>query len=166
MLNYEYTVYVDMDGVLAHFDARIKEITGKESHELKRGHLWSAVQKHNDEVAPFYETLDKMPDADELWNFCKDNFHIVKILTATGHTPKDVVEQKIRWAHKTYGTNTNVKTVASSELKAIYANPRSILIDDREKSIGPWVKAGGVGILHTNAGDSIKQLQKILGKSS
>jgi hypothetical protein len=46
-------------------------------------------------------------------------------------------------------------------MKAAYAKPNHILIDDREKSIQPWREAGGIGILHTSAADTISQLQKL-----
>ena len=43
-----------------------------------------------------------------------------------------------------------------------YATPNTILIDDMEKNIKAWVDAGGIGILHTSAADSIKQLQQYM----
>ena len=36
-----------------------------------------------------------------------------------------------------------------------------ILIDDREDTIDRWNKAGGTGILHTSADDTITQLKKL-----
>jgi 5'(3')-deoxyribonucleotidase len=164
MLNYEYIVFIDLDGVLAHFEHRVKEITGKHPKELSQGKLWGAVDRYNKEVQPFFETLEKMPGADKLWNFCTEHFHVVKVLTATGWTPRDGADQKTRWVHKHYGKQIDVKTVTSGTLKAIYANPRSILVDDTSKAIDPWVKAGGIGILHTDAESSIKQLQQILDR--
>ena len=42
-----------------------------------------------------------------------------------------------------------------------YAAPNHILIDDRLVSIEPWVNAGGIGILHTSAVDTIEQLKEL-----
>ena len=53
--------------------------------------------------------------------------------------------------------------VRKSPDKAQYAHPKAILIDDRMKSIEPWRAAGGIGILHTSAEDTIAQLQSIIG---
>ena len=36
-----------------------------------------------------------------------------------------------------------------------------ILIDDMEQTINEWNKGGGIGILHTSAADTIKQLKKL-----
>ena len=40
-------------------------------------------------------------------------------------------------------------------------NPDAILIDDRLKSIGPWRQKGGIGILHTDANETIRQLKRL-----
>ena len=38
----------------------------------------------------------------------------------------------------------------------------SILIDDREKNIREWEKAGGIGILHTSTKDTLRKLKRII----
>ena len=51
--------------------------------------------------------------------------------------------------------------LAYSYNKKDYADKNSILIDDYSKNIEQWRAAGGIGILHTSAEDTIKQLQKL-----
>lgn len=162
MKNYELSCAVDLDGVLANFSGRIQEITGQVCETLPKGKLWAAVERYNREVAPFFETLDKMPDADRLWSFITQRFNHVFILTATGWTPRNGADQKTKWVHDRFGSQINVKVVTSGSLKAMYATPRIVLVDDTTKAIDPWIKAGGIGVLHKNAEDSISQLEKIL----
>jgi hypothetical protein len=162
MKNYEYTVAIDLDGVSADFAGRIQQITGMVCESVPRGKLWASVEKYNREVAPFFESLDKMADADELWSFIDAHFGHYYVLTATGWTPRDGADQKTRWVAKTYGAHVPVKVVTSGSLKAQFATPKSILIDDTRKAIDPWIAAGGIGVFHTSAADSIKQLQEIL----
>jgi hypothetical protein len=45
--------------------------------------------------------------------------------------------------------------------KMLFANEGKILIDDMEQTIREWKNAGGVGILHTSASDTISQLKKL-----
>jgi hypothetical protein len=45
--------------------------------------------------------------------------------------------------------------------KQEFASPNSILIDDREKNIEQWRNAGGIGVLHTDAASTIKQLKDL-----
>jgi len=49
----------------------------------------------------------------------------------------------------------------SPEHKKDFAAPNSILIDDREDNIDSWKKAGGIGILHKSANETIKELKKL-----
>ena len=37
----------------------------------------------------------------------------------------------------------------------------SVLIDDRQKNIDAWIEAGGIGILHTSAANTINQLKAL-----
>jgi len=162
MGNERYYIMIDLDGVLADFEGKVTEILGRPMNSVPKGSVWKAVQAYNNQVAPFFESLPKMSDADKLVKFCVENFMNVKILTATGYVPKDAAEQKKRWVLKNYGPTLPVKTVTSSEQKAMYANPKTILIDDRSKSIGPWESAGGIGILHKNADLTISELKKLI----
>ena len=43
----------------------------------------------------------------------------------------------------------------------VYAQKKNVLIDDRPKNIEAWEAAGGIGILHTSAADTIDQLKKL-----
>ena len=45
--------------------------------------------------------------------------------------------------------------------KQLYSQPDRILIDDHEDNIREWREKGGIGILHTSAQDTIKQLQNL-----
>ena len=107
-----------------------------------------------------------MDDAMELWEFLLENFEHIEILTATGTTPKDAPEQKHTWVKNTLTGYKKINTVKSSRNKAEFADPTHILIDDRAQSIDPWVEAGGIGVLHTSAKDTIAQLKVLLNESN
>lgn len=161
-MNEIWTVAVDLDGVLAGFEQKVEEINGMPFSQIPRGRLWKSIERYDKEEMPFFGSLNKMADADMLFNFVKKNFANFFILTATGHVPRNAAEQKRTWVAKHYGRDVVVKTVTSSSQKAAYANARTILIDDREKSTLPWEAAGGIAILHRNAADTIEQLKKIV----
>ncbi len=158
----DYTIYVDMDGVVADLVKKIKELTG---HTLRDDdkydqHAWN---KFHDILATgekLFVEFDPIPDAHELWNYVKK--YKPSILTATGNLfPKEVDEQKREWVKNHLPGASTVHTVAASRQKAKFAHPDAILIDDRMKSIGPWREAGGIGILHTSAAETIKELKKL-----
>ena len=51
--------------------------------------------------------------------------------------------------------------LAAADKKQNYAKGNRILIDDRPDNIAQWKSQGGIGILHTSAQDTIKQLQNL-----
>lgn len=160
--NNEYVVSIDMDGVLADFDSKVKEIFGKSSSQITSQELWVGISRFDKEVEPFFENLPMIADARNLINFVDQTFVEWNILTASGYTPKNVEEQKRKWVAKVISPKVDVIVVRKSDEKAKYASPNSILIDDRMKSIGPWKEAGGIGILHSSASNTIKELQNLI----
>jgi len=163
-MNEQWTVAIDLDGTISAFEEKVSAYTGVPFNQIPRGKLWATIEEMN-KKEPFFLSLDKMPDADKLMDFVKKNFVNYFILTATGYTPKDGAEQKRQWVAKHYGKDVVVKTVVSSSQKAAFANPRTILIDDRTKSTEPFAAAGGLTILHKTADQSIAELKKIVGMS-
>lgn len=163
-MNEQWTVACDSDGVVASFEQKVCEINGVDCmSKISRGRVWSSIGHYDKTVAPFFESLPKMEDADVLVDFIRANFINHYILTACGYTPKDGAEQKKRWFAREYGHDLHVKVVTGSGDKAAFASPTTILIDDRSKSIDPWVAAGGIGILHTSAETTIAELKRIVG---
>jgi hypothetical protein len=152
------TLYLDMDGVLADFH---KEYDKFDPNRDDRKKFRASVLDHH-----IFEKLDFMPDTQELLNHVSKLQGInVEILTSMGtHDPfqgEAAKTQKLKWLNaKNIPYKANF--VRSKEEKAQYATPTSILIDDSIGCITPFKEAGGYGILHTNAKDTIDQLNSIL----
>ena len=162
----KYKLYVDMDGVLADFVKGIrKELPDYddkqyETSEIYRTEMWDFVEKFSKDGGKLWQGLPEMDDARELWGWVKKFDH--EILSATGKSGYGAGEQKRNWIKEKFGS-VKVNLVQKSREKAKFATPNSILIDDRTKSINPWKAAGGIGILHTSAGQTIKEIKKLLG---
>ncbi len=162
-LNKDYRIFVDLDGVMADLDKHVKAISGMTFAELRAAHggdgFTQFVDSEREQGHSIFDQLDPMPDAHVLWNY------IVKynpdILTATGYPQATAAAEKIRWVHDNLDGFNEIYTTTSGADKHEYAAPNHILIDDRDKSINPWREAGGIGILHTSAADTIAQLKKL-----
>ena len=146
-------IYFDMDGVLANFYGRVQELTGKKSPEKKE--LWAAVNKEPE----FFTNLDPFKDTVSFMNVLIDQGHNVHILTATGNNFSDVMAQKMKFfqKHCSLCPVDKIHFVKSGLDKTHYASPSSILIDDNEKVIEAWKAAGGIGILHNTARETINK---------
>ena len=152
------TLYLDMDGVLADFN---KEYTKYDPQKADRKKFRDAVLIHH-----IFEKLDFMPDTQELLNHVSRLHGVtIEILTSMGtHDPFQAniaKQQKLRWLDsKNIPYRANF--VHSKQEKAKYATPTSILIDDSSGCIGPFIAAGGHGILHSHSSETIRILDSTI----
>lgn len=165
--NTEYTLFVDLDGVLADFVKGVTAMLGEPHDENKyesdknyRNRMWDTIEKYSHIGGELWYDLDLMPDAMTLWNYVKK--YDPQILTATGTSTREhTANQKQRWVAEKLGRNVKLNMTQTAREKAKYAHPNYILIDDKEKAIRPWKEAGGIGILHTSAANTIRQLKQL-----
>lgn len=154
----DITLYLDMDGVLADFN---KAYTALDPKLEDRKKFREAVITYR-----IFEDLEFMPDAQELLNHVSKLQGVrVEILTSMGtfdpFQGNSAKSQKILWLNK---KNIPYKPnfVRAKHEKAQYATPTSILIDDSSGCIGPFLVAGGHGILHRTAAETIEVLDSTI----
>jgi hypothetical protein len=148
-------IMCDLDGVLADFDGGIKKLTGLLPHQLGKRDMWKAVAHDK----TFFEKLDLLPDAMELYQFLKSTGVPITVLTGLP-TMNNGADQKRRWVARVLGEDQNVIVLPSKE-KYMHATNTCILIDDRPDTIGSWCDAGGKGILHKSTETTIAQLKAV-----
>lgn len=143
-------IYLDMDGVIADFDKRYKElykIAPKDADTYKTFDKFFTTFIAERQFAK----LDLMPDAMELINHLRSLPIPTEILSSTSSERRDaeIREQKVEWLHK-HNLTFPINLVPGKRLKRNFSNPSSILIDDTAQNIDQWRAEGGVGILHTD----------------
>jgi phosphopantetheine adenylyltransferase len=150
----DYKVYCDMDGVLVDFEKGYKELTGEDaSYNTNPEEFWAPITKAG---AAFWIKLPWMPDGKQLWDYIKP--YNPSLLSAPSREESSKIG-KFTWVKRNMpGTKLILR---SAERKQEFATPNSILIDDRADNIQRWKDAGGIGIHHTSASDTIQQLKKI-----
>jgi hypothetical protein len=154
-----YTIYSDMDGVLSDFDKRFMEFSdgippGQYEQRKGREEFWKLI---DDTVGvPFWAGMDWMSDGKEYWNYIEKYNPI--ILSAPSKKEESKYGKRI-WKKRNMPNSKMILVPAWK--KKEYANPTSILIDDRADNINQWEAAGGIGILHTDAASTIAKLKKL-----
>lgn len=172
------TIFLDLDGVLADFDAGLRNY-GVDRNDTTFIHrhksTWTQDQVYLDKIVRsamgqpgFWEAIPVMPDAIRLWNYCKPYNPV--ILTAVPSVPewhKRVEQEKRSWIKRVIGTLADEQIVCClrSEKIKYMSDPNleyQILVDDMQANIDDWNKAGGIGILHKSAEESVKRLDHII----
>jgi 5'-nucleotidase len=161
------TIFLDMDGVVADFDAAAKAIIGYSHPANQRwpDAEWARIRQHQ----RFYRDLPLMPDAERLvaavLTLADVHDYDVKFLTAI---PRDndfpwSFQDKMEWKQRYFG-DIPIWFGPYSHDKRQWSKPGEILIDDRRVNIEEWSEAGGTGILHVgNVNQTILNLQAVLG---
>jgi len=148
-------IFCDMDGVLVDFDKEFERNHGVLPYKLPREELWQIVLDTKD----YWVNLPKLKDADKLVNHLKKyGFQILTGLPAYGYDKAE--KEKKQWLKNNYGIENGVICCLSKD-KQNFGKPKDILIDDREPNIQRWEEMGGIGILHTSAEETIRQLQEL-----
>jgi len=156
----KFEVFLDLDGVMADFEGALQDKLGIDFSN--KGRMWGKIQHHDSNVEPWFYSLPVMSDANVLWEFVSSNFSNVQVLSASGTTPRDAAGQKKAWFGDHFGYDTKVNIVGSSSEKAAFAHSNAILIDDRSRAIDPFIAAGGIGVLHTSAANTIATLKVMM----
>lgn len=153
----KYSIFCDMDGVLTDFDSRFKSINPEKlsptqyTDKYGTSKFWAAIDA---EGVGFWVGMKWMSDGKELWNFIKDKQPT--LLSAPSRQPSSRLGKRLWIKNNIPGTKL---VLASAEKKQNYSGANKILIDDRPDNVSQWRSKGGIGILHTNTADTLKQLQ-------
>lgn len=153
----QYTIFCDMDGVLCDFDSRFKQYGGMSPKEYESKYngdkFWELITKIG---YKFWSEMPWMIDGKKLWSYI-EKYNPILLSAPSSHSSSRY--GKRLWVEHNI---PNHKLILSDRSKKQnYSKKNRILIDDRDDTISEWNLKGGIGILHTNADDTIKQLKNL-----
>lgn len=151
-----YLIYCDMDGVLVDFDKAFLNFSGytPQKFDSKYGRAeFNKLLLTTPES--YWANMNWLTGGYDVWKFIKK--YDPTILSSPVETPACKIGKR-KWCASHLGSSVPVILFKD---KFKYATQYSILIDDYTNKISAWTAAGGIGILHTSAGSTISQLQKI-----
>lgn len=150
-------LYLDLDGVMADFDAHFPALFGVDHRDLLDAAMWKQITSHGS----FFRT---MPVCAGALDFFAAIRHLQPIILTA--CPKsdyaNVARQKREWVREHLGTDVMVLPSAGGTAKPMFMHePGDILIDDFERNCKAWIDHGGVSILHTSFDDTCEQLRAV-----
>ena len=163
----DYKIYLDMDGVVADFEQRFKDLSGMEPKEFEakygKNAFWDFIDEGNNKIK-FWVGIPPMEGASQLVNYVSKHDYV--ILTAPS-IKKQSRLGKALWIRnhvgKIFPTKPTVIFKAAKEKHKVKPSltEKDILIDDKASTIDNWNAAGGTGILYTSANQAISELKKL-----
>ena len=162
----DWKIYLDMDGVVADFDQRFRDLSGMNPREFEskygKNEFWDFIdEKHK---VGFWVGIPPMEGAKQLVDYVSKHDYVMltapsvkkqsrlgKNLWIRNHTG-DVFPSKPKVIFKPAKEKHKVKPSLSE---------KDILIDDKASTIDNWNAAGGTGILYQSAPQVISTLKKL-----
>ena len=148
-------LYLDLDGVMADFDAHFPAVFGLDHRSMADDAMWATINAH----PSYFRDMPPCPGAVE---FYREIAHLDPIvLTACPRTNyANAATQKRAWVYEHLGPHVTVLPVMGGHNKPLFMHaPGDILIDDFEKNTRAWDAAGGMSILHRDFDGTRLQLQ-------
>lgn len=157
-------LYLDLDGVFADFYGYAEQLLGRPYTATPPAEAWGAL----DQVPHLFQQLSMLADGQALWEGLQAyQHHPMEVLTAlpqlTGQL-RTAASDKQAWVAQHLSRALTVNTVNGGPQKVVFATPGAVLIDDLERNIRLWEAAGGIGILHRTAEDSLRQLAQVCAR--
>ncbi len=151
-------IYIDMDGVLADFDRKRREVFGENPVDDETA--WDIIFKQH----PYwFLDLEPMWDIRELVEFLNPYDPIILTAIPKGNNHYRALAQKQAWLiNWIYWPIICCQRRHKKDYAREFPDAPCILIDDSEQNIAEFKKAGGIGVLHTNANSTIKKLKVII----
>lgn len=148
-------LFLDMDGVLADFDAGFFNLTGKTPKDYTDAEMWRRITAHE----PFYFDLPPMPDLAALWAHTA-KYHPT-VLTGVPYSLKErCTLQKLAWVAQ-HLTPTPPLIACMARDKSLHLKPGDVLVDDRIHYRDLWINRGGQFVHHRDAATTIADLREL-----
>ena len=160
-------IYFDMDGVLADFERGVRELCRMEAPDQKNrvpeqdDLMWERIR----ETDHFYDRLELMPGAKDMFDIVYGKYgNRCEILTGIPKEKRGILtaeQDKINWMRRVLSDSVVINVCYRAEKIRKCTGPDAVLIDDLRKNIDEWRAAGGTGILHASAEETLEELKKL-----
>jgi hypothetical protein len=162
--NSDYTVYFDMDSVLADFHKKVMEYKPDwskkdlEDQTMSDEEFWPVVIN----IPNFWESLEPIPSGIEMLKYAKKQGFNVEILSSPSRNDKRSNQGKHKWVNQHLSSlNLKVNLVRAVK-KQEYAKSNTMLVDDLKKNIQQFKSKGGQTMYFKDGATKMSDFKKAL----
>jgi len=153
-------LYLDLDGVMANFDAHFPALFGVDHRAMADDAMWAIINAH----PSYFRDMPPFEGAKEFFDGISYLDPIILTACPRSDYP-NVARQKRAWVREHLSGDCIILPVMGGRNKPLFMHaPGDILIDDFKKNTGAWEAEGGVAILHTDFVSTSYSLISILGQ--
>lgn len=153
-------LYLDLDGVMADFDAHFPALFGVDHRELLDDDMWGIINAH----PSYFRDMPVCDGAKEFFAWLSAYGDPIILTACPKSNYAHVARQKREWVREHLCENATVLPVMGGRNKPLFMHAAGdILIDDFERNIDAWQDEGGVGILHKDFRATRSAVSSVLG---
>jgi 5'-nucleotidase len=154
-------VYLDLDGVMADFDAHFPALFGIDHRSMLDDDMWAQINAH----PSYFRDMPQCPGAKEFFDRISWLNPIILTACPKSNYPH-VARQKREWVREHLSTTCHVLPVMGGSSKPLFMHSRGdILIDDFERNTKAWKLEGGFAILHRDFKTTRNELEDEIVRS-
>lgn len=151
-------VYLDLDGVMADFDALFPATFGLDHRSLADDAMWQIINAH----PSYFRDMPPCPGAIEFYRSIAA-LHPIVLTACPKSAYVNAATQKRAWVRKHLSRDVTVLPVMGGRHKPLFMHARGdILIDDFQANCEAWRAAGGIAIQHVDFDETRSRLSEIM----
>lgn len=147
-------LYLDLDGVMADFDAHFPALFGVDHRDLLDDAMWAQINGH----PSYFRDMPMCPGALEFFHAILD-FNPIILTACPKSNYAHVARQKRERVCANLSPDLTVLPVMGGRNKALFMHKRGdVLVDDYERNCAVWQEEGGVPILHRDFDETMHRI--------
>ncbi|MGO7089467.1 hypothetical protein AB9E14_23615 [Rhizobium leguminosarum] len=155
-------LYLDLDGVMANFDAHFPATFGLDHRGLADDEMWSTINAH----PSYFRDMPIFAGAKEFFDRISWLDPIILTACPKSNYPH-VARQKREWVREHLSASCHILPVMGGRNKPLFMHSRGdILVDDFERNIAAWREEGGFGIVHKDFASSRDAIEREMARSA
>lgn len=147
-------LYLDLDGVMADFDAHFPALFGVDHRDMLDEEMWATINAH----PSYFLDMPLCPGARDFFSAVRP-FEPIVLTACPKSNYAHVAHQKREWVRRHLSPDITVLPVMGGRNKALFMHaPGDVLVDDLDRNCDVWEAAGGIAVRHRDFSETTHRI--------